>query len=76
LNILETSKKVIEQTSIELSLVHDISDTIEVLGPLLKEEKLVVPDKKTNNDDRNENKERGEMNTYAKSDTKYSERYL
>ena len=27
LNILETSKKVIEQTSIKLSLVHNISDT-------------------------------------------------
>lgn len=36
LNILETSKKVIEQTSIKLSLIHDISDTLEVLGPIIK----------------------------------------
>jgi hypothetical protein len=44
LNILETSKKVIEQTSIKLSLIHDISDTLEVLGPILKEEKLMASD--------------------------------
>jgi len=36
LNILETSKKVIEQTSIKLSLINDISDTLEVLGPIIK----------------------------------------
>ncbi|HZB64113.1 MAG TPA: hypothetical protein VE307_02265, partial [Nitrososphaeraceae archaeon] len=41
LNILETSKKVIEQTSIKLSLIHDISDTLEVLAPIIKQEKLV-----------------------------------
>ena len=46
LNILETSKKVIEQTSIKLSLINDISDTLEVLGPIIKEEKLVTSDER------------------------------
>ena len=69
LNILETSKKVIEQTSIKLSLIHDISDTLEVLAPILKEEKLVASDEKSCNDDKNENKEKEGMNTFIQTMT-------
>ena len=69
LNILETSKKVIEQTSIKLSLIHDISDTLEVLGPILKEEKLMASDEKIDNGDKNENKEREGMNTFIQTMT-------
>ena len=69
LNILETSKKVIEQTSIKLSLIHDISDTLEVLGPILKEEKLMASDEKIDNIYKNENKEREGMNTFIQTMT-------
>lgn len=69
LNILETSKKVIEQTSIKLSLIHDISDTLEVLGPILKEEKLMASDEKIDSGYKNENKEREGMNTFIQTMT-------
>ena len=69
LNILETSKKVIEQTSIKLSLIHDISDTLEVLGPILKEEKLMAADEKIDSKYKNENKEREGMNTFIQTMT-------
>lgn len=69
LNILETSKKVIEQTSIKLSLIHDISDTLEVLGPILKEEKLMAADEKIDSNYKNENKEREGMNTFIQTMT-------
>jgi hypothetical protein len=52
LNILETSKKVIEQTSIKLLLIHDISDRWEVLTPIIKEEKLVASEEKSCKDDK------------------------
>ena len=55
LNTLETSKKVMEQTSIKLSLIHDISDTLDVLGPILKE--------------KNENKNREGMKIFVKTMT-------
>lgn len=69
LNILETSKKVIEQTSIKLSLIHDISDTLEVLGPILKEEKLMASDEKIDSGYKNENEEREGMNTFIQTMT-------
>jgi hypothetical protein len=69
LNILETSKKVIEQTSIKLSLIHDISDTLEVLGPILKEQKLMASDEKIDSGYKNENKEREGMNTFIQTMT-------
>lgn len=69
MNILETSKKVIEQTSIKLSLIHDISDTLEVLGPILKEEKLMASDEKIDSGYKNENKEREGMNTFIQTMT-------
>jgi len=69
LNILETSKKVIEQTSIKLSLLHDISDTLEVLAPIIKEEKLVVSDEKRCKDDKTENKEKEGMTTVIQTMT-------
>lgn len=68
-NILETSKKVIEQTSIKLSLIHDISDTLEVLGLILKEEKLMASDEKIDSGYKNENEEREGMNTFIQTMT-------
>lgn len=67
LNILETSKKVIEQTSIKLSLIHDISDTLEVLAPIIKQEKLVVSDEKSCKDDKTENTEKEGMTTFIQT---------
>ena len=61
MNILETSKKVIEQTSIKLSLIHDISDTLEVLAPIIKQEKLVASDEKSCNDYKTDNREKEGM---------------
>lgn len=69
LNILETSKKVIEQTSIKLSLIQDISDTLEVLAPIIKEEKLVVSDEKSCKDDKTENREKEGMTTFLQTMT-------
>lgn len=69
LNILETSKKVIEQTSIKLSLIHDISDTLEVLAPIIKQEKLVVSDEKSCKDDKTENTEKEGMTTFIQTMT-------
>lgn len=69
LNILETSKKVIEQTSIKISLIHDISDTLEVLAPIIKEEKLVVSDEKSCKDDKTENREKEGMTTFLQTMT-------
>jgi hypothetical protein len=69
LNILETSKKVIEQTSIKLSLIHDISDTLEVLAPILKEEKLVRSGEKSCNDDKTVNTEKEGMTTFIQTMT-------
>jgi hypothetical protein len=69
LNILETSKKVIEQTSIKLSLLHDISDTLEVLAPIIKQEKLVASDEKSCNDDKTDNREKEGMTTFIQTMT-------
>jgi hypothetical protein len=69
LNILETSKKVIEQTSIKLSLIHDISDTLEVLAPILKEEKLAGSGEKSRNDDKTVNTEKEGMTTFIQTMT-------
>lgn len=69
LNILETSKKVIEQTSIKLSLIHDISDTLEVLAPIIKEEKLVASDEKSCKDDKTVNTEKEGMTTFIQTMT-------
>ena len=69
MNILETSKKVIEQTSIKLSLIHDISDTLEVLAPIIKQEKLVVSDEKSCKDDKTENTEKEGMTTFIQTMT-------
>jgi hypothetical protein len=69
LNILETSKKVIEQTSIKLSLIHDISDTLEVLAPLIKEEKLVASAEKSCKDDKTLNTEKEGMITFIQTMT-------
>lgn len=69
LNILETSKKVIEQTSIKLSLIHDISDTLEVLAPIIKEEKLVASAEKSCKDDKTLNTEKEGMITFIQTMT-------
>ncbi len=69
LSTLETSKKVIEQTSIKLSLIHDISDTLDVLGPILKEEKEEKGKENNSNGEKNENKNREGMNTFVKTMT-------
>jgi hypothetical protein len=69
LNILETSKKVIEQTSIKLSLIHDISDTLDVLAPIIKEEKLVASDEKRCKDDKTLNTEKEGMITFIQTMT-------
>lgn len=69
LNILETSKKVIEQTSIKLSLIHDISDTLEVLAPIIKEEKLVASAEKRCKDDKTLNTEKEGMITFIQTMT-------
>ena len=73
LNTLETSKKVIEQTSIKLSLIHDISDTLDVLGPILKEKKEEGKENNNNdnsNEEKNENKDKKEgMTTFVKTIT-------
>ena len=69
LNILETSKKVIEQTSIKLSLIHDINDTLEVLAPIIKEEKLVTSDEKSCKDDKTVNTEKEGMTTFIQTMT-------
>jgi len=66
-NILETSKKVIEQTSIKLSLIHDISDTLEVLAPIIKEEKLVASGEKSCNYDKTVNTEKEGMTTFIQT---------
>jgi hypothetical protein len=64
LNILETSKKVIEQTSIKLSLIYHISDIIEVLEHIIIEVKLVTLYQSSNNDNKTENNEREGMTTF------------
>jgi division protein CdvB (Snf7/Vps24/ESCRT-III family) len=69
LSILETSKKVIEQTSIKLSLIHDIGDTLDVLGPILKDEKEEKGKENNSNEEKNENKNRERMNTFVKTMT-------
>jgi hypothetical protein len=69
LSTLETSKKVMEQTSIKLSLIHDISDTLDVLGPVLKEEKEKKGKESKNNEEKTENKDREGMNTFVKTMT-------
>jgi hypothetical protein len=37
IGVLENSKKVIEQTSIKISLIHDIGDALETIEPVTKE---------------------------------------
>jgi division protein CdvB (Snf7/Vps24/ESCRT-III family) len=69
LSTLETSKKVMEQTSIKLSLIHDISDTLDVLGPVLKEEKEKKGKENMSNGEKTENKDREGMNTFVKTMT-------
>ena len=69
LNILETSKKVIEQTSIKLSLIHDISVTLEVLAPIIKEEKLVASAETSCKDDKTLNTEKEGMITFIQTMT-------
>jgi hypothetical protein len=72
LNTLETSKKVMEQTSIKLSLIHDISDTLDVLRPILKEKKEGGRENNNNNsnEEKNENKDKKEgMKTFVKTMT-------
>lgn len=69
LHILETSKKVIEQTSIKLSLIHDISDTLEVLAPIIKQKKLVASDKKSCKDAKTDNREKEGMTTFIQTMT-------
>lgn len=68
LNTLETSKKVMEQTSIKLSLIHDISDTLDVLGPILKE-KTEKTKENNSNEEKNENKNGEGMKTFVKTMT-------
>jgi hypothetical protein len=68
LNTLETSKKVMEQTSIKLSLIHDISDTLDVLGPILKE-KTEKTKETHSNEEKNENNNREGMKTFVKTMT-------
>jgi hypothetical protein len=62
--MLETSKKVIEQTSIKLSLIYHISDIIEVLEHIIIEVKLVTLYQSSNNDNKTENNEREGMTTF------------
>ncbi len=50
-------------------MIHDISDTLEVLGPVLKEEKLMAADEKIDSNYKNENKEREGMNTFIQTMT-------
>ena len=69
LNILETSKKVIEQTSIKLSLLHDISDTLEVLAPIIKQEKLVASNEESCNDDKTDHRQKEGMTTFIQTMT-------
>ena len=69
MNILETSKKVIEQTSIRLSLVHEISDTLEVLAPIIKEEKLGASDEKNRKDDKTVNTKKEGMAIFIQTMT-------
>ena len=69
LSTLETSKKVMEQTSIKLSLIHDISDTLDVLGPILKEGKEEKGKENKSNEEKTENKDREGMNTFVKTMT-------
>ena len=69
LSTLETSKKVMEQTSIKLSLIHDISDTLDVLGPVLKEENEKKGKENKSNEEKTENKDREGMNTFVKTMT-------
>jgi len=69
LSTLETSKKVMEQTSIKLSLIHDISDTLDVLGPILKEKKEEKGKENTSNEEKNKNKDREGMKTFVKTMT-------
>ena len=69
LSTLETSKKVMEQASIKLSLIHDISDTLDVLGPVLKEEKEKKGKENKSNEEKTENKDREGMNTFVKTMT-------
>jgi division protein CdvB (Snf7/Vps24/ESCRT-III family) len=69
LSTLETSKKVMEQTSIKLSLIHDISDTLDVLGPVLKEEKEKKGKENKSNEEKTENIDRAGMNTFVKTMT-------
>ena len=69
LNILEISKKVIEQTSIKLSLIHDISDTLEVLAPIIKQEKLVASNEKSCNDDKTDHRQKEGMTTFIQTKT-------
>ena len=66
LNTLETSKKVMEQTSIKLSLIHDISDTLDVLGPILKE-KTEKTKENNSNEEKNGNQNREGMKTFVKN---------
>lgn len=68
LNTLETSKKVMEQTSIKLSLIHDISDTLDILGPILKE-KIEKTKETHSNEEKNENNNREGMKTFVKTMT-------
>jgi hypothetical protein len=63
LSILETSKKVMEHTSIKISLIHDISDTLDVLDPILNEQK----EEKENNGNEGKNDNKEEMNTFKKT---------
>jgi hypothetical protein len=62
-----------EQTSIKLSLIHDISDTLDVLGPILKEKKEEGKENNNNdnsNEEKNENKDKKEgMKTFVKTMT-------
>ena len=69
LSTLETSKKVMEQTSIKLSLIHDISDTLDVLGPILKEGKEEKGKENKSNEEKTESKDREGMNTFVKTMT-------
>ena len=69
LSTLEISKKVMEQTSIKLSLIHDISDTLDVLGPVLKEENEKKGKENKSNEEKTKNKDREGMNTFVKTMT-------
>lgn len=41
-----------EQATIELSLVHDVSDTLDVLEPLLNEKRIERKSKENNNNEK------------------------